>query len=627
MKTIYISLKENAEPSMFETCSISQWFYFSPDYLNFHLLKKDCPTTAKYNDIGEVLQEKALELKNSYIDEIGRLSIRYSRRHPLAWWTSMVSERNEMSTHTFLTVCYYNIFYDIYENNKLQDRSLIVVESVSLFLLIIKRLRKEYNVITLGRPYFLTWSFSRPKVAVIYRIIKFASWILFGKLKQVPNPSFSSDTNKIFVRTWISDRTISSDGALQDVYFPGLYEYLEREGCEVVIIPNFYNLTLPGREIQRRINKCKYQFFIPENYLTWKDYFNVLCVLIHQAAISNFNNVEHNSKDISKILTETQKAGIFSAYTYIAQAFALKNLSKKDFKIKSFIYTFENMFPEKPMSYAVKEYFPGVKSIGFQHSVLYPLQTCLYPASQEWKNMPLPDRIVCSGKLFLDIYLKHGAPRERFVLGPALRFNNLISKCDSGHWDLSLKVFKKNKILIVFPLAESDALELAIKSSEAIKLLVDVKMLKVGLRPHPMMSVDKKNIIESFFNDVQYDVEIAGKPMDEELPQYSLLITMASGVIFDGMIEGVPVIRVGRSHSLNFDPADYLENNPYGFKAQTVEQLNALISKLLLLEYEERMGVLNYGREFVKESFAPVNESTLQSFISTNKFENVIIKR
>ena len=106
--------------------------------------------------------------------------------------------------------------------------------------------------------------------------------------------------------------------------------------------------------------------------------------------------------------------------------------------------------------------------------------------------------------------------------------------------------------------------------------------------------------------------------MDEELPQYSLLITMASGVIFDGMIEGVPVIRVGRSHSLNFDPADYLENNPYGFKAQTVEQLNTLISKLLLLEYEERIGVLNYGREFVKESFTLINENTLKSFISIN---------
>jgi len=618
MKTIYISLKENARPSMFETYNVSQWFYFSPDYLNFHLLKENCPATAKYYDIGEALQEKALELKNSYIDEIGRLSIRYSGKHPLAWWTSLVSERNEMSTNTFLTVCYYNISCEIYENNKFQDRSLIVVESVSLFLLIIECLREKYKVITLGRPYFLTWSFFRPRVAILYRIIKFVAWMFSGKLKQVPNPSFSPDTNKIFVRTWISDRTISSDGTLQDVYFPGLYEYLEREGYEVIIIPNFHNLTLPVREIQRRINKCKYQFFVSENYLTCKDYFNVLRVLIHQAAISNVNNVEHNSKDISKILTETQKAGIFTANTYIAQAFALKNLSKKKFKIKSFIYTFENMFPEKPISYAVKEYFPGVKSIGFQHSVLYPLQTCLYPAAQEWENMPLPDRIVCSGKLFLDIYLKHGAPGERLALGPALRFNKLISKCDNDNRDSSLNVSRKNKILVVFPLAEPDALELAIKSSEAVKSLVDVKMLKVGLKPHPMMPAEKQNIIESYFNDVQYDVEIAGKPIDEELPQYSLLITMASGVIFDGMIEGLPVIRVGRSHSLNFDPADFIENNLYNFKAQTVEQLRKLIYKLLVMNDEEKSGLLNYGRQFVKESFAPVNENTLKSFVSIN---------
>jgi hypothetical protein len=93
---------------------------------------------------------------------------------------------------------------------------------------------------------------------------------------------------------------------------------------------------------------------------------------------------------------------------------------------------------------------------------------------------------------------------------------------------------------------------------------------------------------------------------------------MASGVIFDGMIEGLPVIRVGRSHSLNFDPADFMENNSYNFKAQTIEQLNELICKLRVMNDEERLGILNYGRQFVKESFAPVNENTLQSFISTN---------
>ena len=618
MKTIYVSLAEKTNPSVFSAYYISQWFYFSPDYLNFHLLKKNSPSTAKYNDTGEILQEKALKLKNSYIEVIGRLSTRYSRKYPLAWWTSMVAERNEMSINTFLTVCYYNIFSDIYENDSFQDRSLIVVESVSLFHLIVRSLGKKYKVITLGRPYFLTWTFFRPKVAVIYRIIKFVSWIFSGELKQIPNLSSSSDSKKIFIRTWVSDKTISVLGELQDVYFPKLYEYLERKGYEIVIIPNFYNLTLSSKEIQRRINKCKYHFFIPENYLTWKDYFNVLCILLYQAVTSRLNNVEHSGKDISKILTETQGAGIFFSYTYIAQAFALKNLSKKNFKIKSFIYTFENMFPEKPLSYAVKEYFPGVESIGFQHSVLYPLQTCLYPASQEWNDMPLPDKIVCSGEFFLDIYLKHGAPRERLVLGPALRFNNLISKCENDQGGSSLKVFKKNRILIVFPLAEPDALELAIKSSAAIKLLADIEKLKIGLKPHPMMSVNKLNIIESFFNDIQCDMEIIDKPMDEVLPQYSLLITMASGVIFNGMIEGLPVIRVGRSNSLNFDPADFIENNSYDFKAQTIEQLNELICKLLLLEYEERIGILNYGRKFVKESFTPVNENTLQSFINAN---------
>lgn len=618
MKTIYVSLVEEMDPSVFSAYNISEWFYFSPDYLNFHLLKENCFSTAKYNDIGEILQEKARELKNSYIEVIGHLSTRYSRKYPLAWWTSLVAERNEMSTHAFLTVCYFNIFSDIYENDSFQDRSLIVVESISLFLLIMRRSGRKYKVIALGKPYFLTWTFFRPKIAAVYRIIKFVSWMFSGRLKQIPNLSSSSDSKKIFIRTWVTDKAISALGEFQDVYFPGLYEYLERKGYEIVVVPNFVNFTLTSKEAQKRISKCKYQFFIPENYLTWKDYLEILTILMYQAIISRVKDVEHCGKDISKILTETQRAGIFISHTFIAQAFALKNLSKKNFRIKSFIYTFENMFPEKPLSYAIKEHFPGVRSIGFQHSVLYPLQTCLYPASQEWKDMPLPDRIVCSGKFFLDIYIKHGAPRERLVLGPALRFNNLISRCEKEQGGSYLNVFKKNRILIVFPLAEPDALELAFKSSEAIKLLADIGKLKIGLKPHPMMPVNKLNIIESFFNDIQCDLEIIYKPMDEVLPQYSLLMTMASGVIFDGMIYGLPVIRVGRSNGLNFDPADFIENNPYDFRAQTVEQLNTLICKLLILVDEEKIGILHYGRKFVKESFTPVNENTLQAFISTN---------
>jgi hypothetical protein len=43
-----------------------------------------------------------------------------------------------------------------------------------------------------------------------------------------------------------------------------------------------------------------------------------------------------------------------------------------------------------------------------------------------------------------------------------------------------------------------------------------------------------------------------------------------------------------------------------------------LIGKLLLFDDEERLKILDYGRQFVKESFTPVNEKTLQSFINVN---------
>ena len=51
---------------------------------------------------------------------------------------------------------------------------------------------------------------------------------------------------------------------------------------------------------------------------------------------------------------------------------------------------------------------------------------------------------------------------------------------------------------------------------------------------------------------------------------------------------------------------------------RTIEQLKELICKLLVMNDEERLRVLHYGRQFVKESFTPVNEKTLKSFISTN---------
>ncbi|MDR4508746.1 MAG: hypothetical protein MRJ65_11025 [Candidatus Brocadiaceae bacterium] len=617
MKTVYVSLVENSQPTMFDKYRIQQWYFFSPDFLTFLSLEQSSPSFSHYIDIGEMLQKKAWETKNAYINLIGQLGRKYLKKYPLAWWISYVAERNEMSSHAFLNTCYYEVFRDLKKSKCLKDKSLILVDSIALFHLIMKQLKVDYRVVVLGKPYFLTWSFIRSKIAIGYRFIKFLVWIFSRKFKEMSKLHISQEKKAIFVRTWVTDKTISSSGELQDVYFPGLYEFLGKKGYDVFIIPNFHNITLSPCEIQRRMNRCKYQFMIPEKYLSLIDYFGVFIVMVYQACfLTRIRNVECNGEDISSLLAETQVRSVFStSYIFLAQMYALKNLSQENYAIESFIYTYENMFPEKPLSYAVKKYFPDAKAIGFQHSVLYPLQLCLYPAPLEWEVMPLPDRIVFSGKFFSDIYLEHGAPQERLAQGPALRFKNIISTFEVDDVNSPSEGLQKGKILIAFPLAYPDALELATKSARAIGKVDSFGDLTVGLKTHPMMPLNQRNTIHSCFHNTKYCIEFIETSIDEILHSFSVLITMASGVVFDAIARGVPVIRVGRSTSLNFDPADFIKNNPYNFTSQDVEELSAMIYRLLQIDDKERLKYLAFGKQFVKESFNPVTEEFLSSFV------------
>lgn len=619
MKTVYLGIAQKIQPFFFERCRIFRWYFFSQDFGTFHAIDgQKLPTQVRYGDIGEALQKKAYELKDTYIGFIGQLGEEHAGRCPLAWWSSRVAERNEMISHAFLTVCYYHVFLDLIKEDAFEDKSLILVESIALFKLMVRELKGTFRVVIVGKPYFLGWTFWRPYIAGFSRLSRFFAWMLFKRHKGIRPLSNASGKKKIFVRTWVSDKTISDNGEFRDIYFPGLYDFLKDKGYEVVIMPNFYNMTLTSAELHRRINLCKSPFFISENYLTWKDRLEILRIMVSQAAF-RFKNREFRGVDVSCILTETQQKFFFDcAYLFLAQTFALKNLAREGIRIESFVYTFENNFPEKTLNYGIKKYFPMARALGYQHSVLYPLQVGQYPATEEWKTMPLPDEIICSGPFFVQIYAKHGAPREKLVVGPALRFKNLMARLEDKKADREKEQKRPaNRLLIAFPMGYSESLELAIKSSCAMDKLSGFKDMAVGLKLHPMVSQKEMETMRAFFKGSHYSTEIIDGSLDSILQNFSLMVTMASGVIFDAMIEGIPVIRVGRSHSLNFDPADFIEDNPYDYKVQTVDELSGLIERLLRMQEEERFEMRRFAERFVEGAFGPVNGQTMAVFTRT----------
>jgi hypothetical protein len=130
----------------------------------------------------------------------------------------------------------------------------------SLFHLIVRSLGKKYKVITLGKPYFLTWTFFRPKVAVIHRIIKFVSWIFSGELKQIPNLSSSSDSKKIFIRTWVSDKTISVSGNYRMYIFQSFMNTLKEKVMRLSLSLTFIILLYRVKRSREELTSANISF-------------------------------------------------------------------------------------------------------------------------------------------------------------------------------------------------------------------------------------------------------------------------------------------------------------------------------------------------------------------------------
>ena len=87
----------------------------------------------------------------------------------------------------------------------------------------------------------------------------------------------------------------------------------------------------------------------------------------------------------------------------------------------------ENNPPEKPFILAVREHYPHARLIGFQHTAWLKEQMGIVLLPEELPYHPLPEKIVCSGRRYLDILKSAGFPPDLLVPGPNLRYADVNS--------------------------------------------------------------------------------------------------------------------------------------------------------------------------------------------------------
>ena len=348
-------------------------------------------------------------------------------------------------------------------------------------------------------------------------------------------------------------------------------------------------------------------FLIPDHYLKFSDYLRAL----YNGYLMLRRRIEHveiRKTNVTPLFNEVLKEQGFDPYLLILNLCypMLKRLKEMHYEIDGFYYPFEGNAPEKQFILGCREFFPDSKIIGFQHTTFFPNQLAYHLYAGEKDYHPLPDKIVCSGPIYIKLYKEAGFPSEILADGPNLRFGYVYMDNADRRNILS----NENKILLI-PLAglPNLAYELFVKVKYALK---DFSNYKLYIRSHPVLS--KKNLIEFLKKIGMNDYEFADEGIIQDwlIKSYAVISAGVSITILESVVIGVPVVRVVPDNTFFYDPfvwPDY-PMNPVNTSSEIRQQLQ-LIDKIL---DNDKEFFLKIGKQVLSEYFTKPTEENLKIF-------------
>jgi len=583
------------------------WVYFGRDYEHLLQLKKTIPAGFKFVDIGKLLYPTSYKLRRSYIDFIGTLSTQFAS---LSWWISPIAEKNVMASPVFLYVCYLEIIKQL-KNSELKGKNICIFsESPALLETIAKSgLFSDYSIHKYYKRGFLR-SYFKAFPDLIQFIRQSLSRKLYAKLtrKYEKNSVRGQVSPLVILRTWVGENNLKENGVFKDSYFADLADRLEAKNKVVAIIPGIYGIKRSFADALKWFRKSKSLFIIPEDYYRLSDYIRTIFIVFRLLFFFR-NEHKFDGNDLSFIFREdVSRTDLVSRANITMPYFLPKRLSQAGIKIERFIITFENMSSEKSLIMGVDKYLTGTKILGFQHPSLFPLLLSWYTSKKEAAVLPIPDKIICSGKFFKETLAREGFPIDRLVAGPAMRFQHLLNL---NNCTFQQCAGSKKNVLITLPLVRSSALELLSKSWQALK---DKSELSIWIKPHPLTSKDQLWQILGELSITLNSVKLVNGGMGEILSQVDILIATASATILDAVAYGVPTIRVRSDIDLSLDPMDWFSPDELQYVARTPVEISLEIKKILALDLEQLARLKNKGRELIANCFSPVTEETISVF-------------
>lgn len=584
-------------------------YFLADDYAHFTDLRDKFTNKINIRNLSGIFQEIFQEIKGPFLELIAKLNKKYDS---LEWWGSQIASKSTSATSLLLNITYLFCVKKILSDS---DKDVIfIVNSQALsvcmsnvamksgYQVVIYRskINEHLGIIRLGLNYAAQITYFFLKVLQSRRAA-------FKLLKPLPAKKCSSK-KRVIIRTWITKGNFNKSGKFEERNFGPLPAWLSSKNHEVWTLPMFFNLSMKTKEVYALMRDQEKTFLIPDHYLKFSDYVRVLYSR-YQMFRKRIENVEIKKTNIEPIFNEVLKKWGFDPSLRLLNLCCpmLKRLKERGFEIDLFYYPFEGNTPEKQFILYCRKYFPDSKIIGFQHTTFFPNQLAYHLGPNEKDYHPLPDKIVCSGPIYVRLHKEAGFPSEILVAGPNLRFESVYQDKPERR-----NISTGNKKMLMLPLTFSHdlAFELFAKVNDALK---DIKGYKVYIRSHPLLS--KKNLIE-FLGKIDMDnYEFADDGIIQEwLPQMDAIISAGASItILEAVSMGTPVIRVVPDNTFFYDPfvwPDY-PLRPVNTSSEIRQQLR-FIDEIL---DKDKEAFLKISKRVLMEYFTKPTEENLKVFL------------
>ncbi len=227
----------------------------------------------------------------------------------------------------------------------------------------------------------------------------------------------------------------------------------------------------------------------------------------------------------------------------------LARLAGRHIKWESLYYPFENNASEKSFILAARDFYPNTQLIGFQHTVVFRDQLSMHLSAKELVFHPLPDRLLCSGPVYIPVLKGLGFPPEICEMGANLRY---ISIENGQRW--LRKSCQGSGVLFVLNYNLDHAYEVLVALAQVVqRLRMEFEDFQLKLKLHPLTDRSDLKRLLGYLGFGDEVVFVEGAVQDEVLASRVTVMTGGSVSVLETLTVGSPLILYSLEQEFDFD--------------------------------------------------------------------------